>query len=309
MSTMRGARFLAVASVALVLSGCGGDDPPGRTADRDRPTSTTAPAGSTSTTGADPATTTTAGPGGPVAPGGADDGLRALDGSVRLANFYVGRDHRGLGVDAYWGNDARADRKITTVGFGKVSGVQDARGTGVSGADGAPPELVVSFFLQGRTTEADRVATVSTDYGPGFRFIVELSWGRTFGASTGGVQPAATQVIREHDVGTPRAGTAAVIVNNLGVLAIGDGTPLQLGPAAACGSWPSISEEYDNGNAGESSFEVAPGEVQVTAFDRSCAAASSPTRLRVRAGDRVVVFVYGADAASRRLLPLVLTGR
>lgn len=296
-------RVLAlVACVGVLAAGCGGDDDSPADDGRSPRTSTTVD-GTTST--APPATSSSTTPeaGPPPTARAAGDGLRDLGGTVQLANFYVDAAGSGAAVDAYWGTDARPDRKAATLAFGDVGGPVAARGTGEAGADGSAPLLVVSFFLRGRTTSADRIATASAEYQPGFRHLIELSWGRTFPGDAGPLRPAATQVIRLAEVGTPRAGTAAVMVNNLGVLAIGDGTPLQLAPSQACGVWPSIAEAFETGNGGEDVYEVAPGPVEVQAFDPACAAASSQLDLDVRAGDRIIVFVYGPDADSRRLLP------
>ncbi len=238
---------------------------------------------------------------GPATPG--DDGLSALDGTVRIANFYVDGSGAGAKVDAYWGLDARPERRIATVGYGRISESVPARGTTQIGEDGSPPQLTISFFPTGRRASTERITVAHVDYDGPFQAIVELSWGRSYTTPTpDGLRPAATQVIRIDQVGTLAGADAVVIVNNLGTMAIGDGTPLQVGPVTGCNSWTRISDDFENGNGGESTFVAPAGSVNVSAFTAACKPASTPQRIEFAAGDRAIVFVYGTAAANRRLL-------
>lgn len=298
--------LLIVGSLVLgsVACGDGGSNEKSTSLGQRAAAATKSEAGTTSTSPTASATQSTA-----AADATSPDGLVSLGGVVRLANFYVDANGKGAKVDAYWGSDARADRFIGTLAYGKVGSTTPARGTGRPGADGSEPEVVVSFFVAGRDSQSQRIATVSSSYGSEFRFLIELSWGRSYGAQPdGALRPAATQVIRENDVGRPRPGTAAVIVNNLGAMAIGDGTPLTLGPVAKCRDWVAISDTFESGNAGEVSFEVAPGQLHISGFDPDCKPATTPLRFSLSAGDRVIVFVYGATAAQRRLLAVPVVG-
>lgn len=297
---MRRVQTLLAVSLAMALVACGGGDPNGLDQAADDAASTVTTIASRSTEPGPPTTTSP-----PPDPSAAtvDDGLKALPGEVRFANFYVDTEGDGTAVDVYWGTEARPDRKAATIPYGHVGARLNARGSGVPGADGSPPELVVSFYASGRHAGTDRITTASTGYGDGFQYLIELSWGRTYGEGPDdALRPAAIQVIREHEIGSPRDGTAVLMVNNLGSMAIGDGSPLVIGPTADCRGWVPIPGGFESGNAGESTFEVTPGAVSITAFDSNCHAASAPLHVDVRTGDRLIVFIFGTGVDNRRLL-------
>jgi hypothetical protein len=285
---MRSSRFKLIVTFALLglLAACGGSTKVNES------TNTTSSGGqTTSSFSFGNATTTT-------------PAFKEVPGlKVRFANFYTDANGKGAPLDVYWGLSPQYGKKIATLEYGKVTDYMTGE---KNPADPDQQSLPVSWTLEGKTDSKSVLMNQQQDLGAGDQV--------TFVTATGDMQTASnpsvsSQVINEksskgNQIDAPKAGKAAVYLNQLGVEHLGTGTggSVSLGTAADPCMLPYVENGLGNGGG---VYAFAPGTVKVQAYDENACngkpAVTAPLSLNLSSGDQVIVFIYGPTKDARLL--------
>ena len=223
------------------------------------------------------------------------------DANARFIDLFV-TDAAGADVDVYWGDDAVTGKLATTLKFGEVSdrmAVEVDENPAFPRKDGKQ-EMSVVFYLSGKKDRESRLMSKRAPVESGSNLTLALGWTDPLPASP---NRASLSLGDDHRASAAPEGKAWFALNSIGIGGIPGGDFMTLSTATGCSDLKTSTSIGNTANSA-GAYIAEPGATTITGTDANteCPTRTEPVTLDLNPGDRYVIFAYGVDKPSRKLL-------